>query len=234
MNIEQFIKALHDKGILLSDKQLKQFEIYYNTLIEWNQKMNLTAITQKEDVYLKHFYDSLTISFDYQFNNQSLCDIGAGAGFPSIPLKIVYPELKVTIVDSLTKRITFLKHLIEVLELKDVEAISARAEEYAIKHRESFDIVTARAVARLNILDELCLPLVKLDGDFITLKGLKAKEELNEAKQGIDKLGGKVINEVSFTLTDENDHRSNIFIHKVKPTPAKYPRAFGRIKKKPL
>lgn len=234
MNIEQFRKALHDKGILLSDKQLKQFEIYYNTLIEWNQKMNLTAITQKEDVYLKHFYDSLTISFDYQFNNQSLCDIGAGAGFPSIPLKIVYPELKVTIVDSLTKRITFLKHLIEVLELKDVEAISARAEEYAIEHRESFDIVTARAVARLNILDELCLPLVKLDGDFITLKGLKAKEELNEAKQGIDKLGGKVINEVSFTLTDENDHRSNIFIHKVKPTPAKYPRAFGQMKKKPL
>ena len=187
MNIEQFIQILEQKGIVLSQKQLQQFEIYYQTLIEWNQKMNLTAITNKEEVYLKHFYDSLTISFDFQLNNQTLCDIGAGAGFPSIPLKIVYPDLKITIVDSLTKRITFLKHLIQVLDLKNVEAISARAEDYALKHRESFDIVTARAVARLNILDELCLPLVKQDGYFITLKGLKAKEELLEAKKGIEK-----------------------------------------------
>lgn len=234
MNIEQFIQILEQKGIVLSQKQLQQFEIYYQTLIEWNQKMNLTAITNKEEVYLKHFYDSLTISFDFQLNNQTLCDIGAGAGFPSIPLKIVYPDLKITIVDSLTKRITFLKHLIQVLDLKNVEAISARAEDYALKHRESFDIVTARAVARLNILDELCLPLVKQDGYFITLKGLKAKEELLEAKKGIELLGGKVEKEVDFTLTDENDYRSNIYIHKVKATPTKYPRQFGQIKKKPL
>lgn len=234
MNQEQFIQALKDKGILLTKQQLEQFETYYHTLVEWNEKMNLTAITQKEDVYLKHFYDSLTISFGYELNHQSLCDIGAGAGFPSIPLKIVYPDLKITIVDSLTKRITFLKYLISVLELKDVEAISARAEEYAIKHKESFDIVTARAVARLNILDELCLPLVKVNGDFMTLKGLKAKEELEEAKKGIEKLGGKVIKEVDFTLTDENDHRCNIYIHKVKSTPQKYPRQFAQIKKKPL
>lgn len=234
MNPEQFIEALSKKGITLTDKQIQQFQTYYETLIEWNEKMNLTAITQKEDVYLKHFYDSLTISFDYSLNAQSLCDIGAGAGFPSIPLKIVYPNLKITIVDSLSKRITFLNHLIQVLGLEDVQAISARAEEYAIEHRESFDIVTARAVARLNILDELCLPLVKLNSDFITLKGLKAKEELNEAKNGIEKLGGKVIKEEDFTLTDENDHRCNIYIHKVKPTPSKYPRAFGKIKKKPL
>ena len=234
MNQEQFIQALKEKGIELSDLQLKQFELYYQTLVEWNEKMNLTAITHKEDVYLKHFYDSLTISFDYDLDNQSLCDIGAGAGFPSIPLKIVYPHLHITIVDSLTKRITFLKHLCEVLGLENVNPISARAEEYAIEHRESFDIVTARAVARLNILDELCLPLVKVDGDFITLKGLKAKEELKEAKSGIEKLGGKVMKEVDFTLTDENDYRSNIFIHKVKSTPQKYPRQFGKIKKKPL
>lgn len=234
MNQEQFIQALLEKGITLTDKQLQQFQTYYETLIEWNEKMNLTAITQKEDVYLKHFYDSLTISFDYEFSNQSLCDIGAGAGFPSIPLKIVYPELKITIVDSLTKRITFLKHLIEVLELDHVQAISARAEEYALKHRETFDVVTARAVARLNILDELCLPLVKHNGDFITLKGLKAQEELKEAKQGIDKLGGRVVKKVNFTLTDENDHRCNIYIHKVKLTPPQYPRAFGQIKKRPL
>ena len=127
MNQEQFIQALLDKGITLTDQQLEQFELYYQTLVEWNQKMNLTAITQKEDVYLKHFYDSLTISFDYELSNQSLCDVGAGAGFPSIPLKIVYPELKVTIVDSLSKRITFLKHLIQVLDLKDVQAMASRA-----------------------------------------------------------------------------------------------------------
>lgn len=234
MNQEQFIQALNDKGITLSQQQLKQFELYYQTLIEWNEKMNLTAITKKEDIYLKHFYDSLTISFDYPLNNQSLCDIGAGAGFPSIPLKIVYPHLKITIVDSLTKRITFLKHLVKVLELDHVEAISARAEDYAKDHREIFDIVTARAVARLNILDELCLPLVKMDGDFITLKGLKAQEELNEAKIGIEKLGGKVVKEIEFTLIDDNDHRCNMYIHKVKKTPVQYPRPFGKIKKKPL
>lgn len=234
MNQEQFIASLQKQGITLSQKQIQQFELYYTTLIEWNQKMNLTAITQKEDVYLKHFYDSLTISFDYPLDQQSLCDIGAGAGFPSIPLKIVYPNLKITIVDSLTKRITFLKHLVNVLELENVTAISARAEEYAKDHRESFDIVTARAVARLNILDELCLPLVKVNGDFITLKGLKAQEELKEAKVGIEKLGGKVTKEIDFTLTDENDHRSNIYIHKAKKTPSLYPRAFGKIKKKPL
>ncbi|MDE6953035.1 MAG: 16S rRNA (guanine(527)-N(7))-methyltransferase RsmG [Erysipelotrichales bacterium] len=234
MNIEQFIQALNGKGITLTQHQLHQFELYYQTLVEWNEKMNLTAITSKEDVYLKHFYDSLTISFDYQLDNQSLCDIGAGAGFPSIPLKIVYPNLKVTIVDSLTKRITFLKHLVSILELDNVEAISSRAEEYAKDHRESFDIVTARAVARLNILDELCLPLVKVNGYFITLKGLKAKEELIEAKNGIEKLGGKLMKEVDFTLTDENDHRCNMFIQKVKKTPSQYPRPFGKIKKKPI
>ena len=234
MNQEQFIASLQKQGIILSEKQIQQFELYYTTLIEWNQKMNLTAITQKEDVYLKHFYDSLTISFDYPLDQQSLRDIGAGAGFPSIPLKIVYPNLKITIVDSLTKRITFLKHLANVLELENVTAISARAEEYAKDYRESFDIVTARAVARLNILDELCLPLVKINGDFITLKGLKAQEELKEAKAGIEKLGGKVTKEIDFTLTDENDYRSNIYIHKIKKTPSLYPRTFGKIKKKPL
>ncbi len=234
MNREEFIEALKEKGIVLTQKQLQQFELYYKTLIEWNEKMNLTAITKKEDVYLKHFYDSLTISFDYSLNNQSLCDIGAGAGFPSIPLKIVFPELKVTIVDSLTKRITFLNHLFQVLELENVRAISARAEDYAKDHRESFDIVTARAVARLNILDELCLPLVRVGGDFITLKGLKAQEELQEAKKGIEKLGGEVVKEIDFTLTDENDHRCNMFIHKSTLTPQKYPRQFGQIKKKPL
>ena len=234
MNREEFIKALLEKGIELTDKQLDQFEKYYELLVEWNEKMNLTAITNKEDVYLKHFYDSLTPSFDFEFKDQSLCDIGAGAGFPSIPLKIVYPDLKITIVDSLSKRITFLNHLTKELGLSNVKAVAARAEEYAIDHRESFDIVSARAVARLNILDELCLPLTKVSGYFITLKGRIADIELEEAMKGIETLGGKVENKVGFTLSSLDDKRCNIYIKKEKSTPKKYPRAFGQIKKKPL
>ena len=181
----------------------------------------------------KHFYDSITIAFDFEFASQSIVDVGAGAGFPSIPLKIIYPDLKVTIVDSLTKRITFLNRLFEALELTNCKAISARAEEYAKENREKCDVVMARAVARLNILDELCLPLVKVGGYFLSLKGLKADEELNEAKKGIGILGGKVESVNDFTLTNDN-HRSNIIIKKVKATPNKYPRMFAKIKKQPL
>lgn len=234
MNIEQFTNALKEKGIELNQTQINQYEKYYKTLVEWNEKMNLTAITKKEDVYLKHFYDSLTIAFDFDFNEQSIVDIGAGAGFPSIPLKIAFPNLKVTIVDSLTKRITFLQHLFKELQLTNCIAISARAEEFAIDHRESFDISMARAVARLNILDELCLPLVKENGYFLSLKGRIALEELTEAKNGIIKLGGKVEKTTSFTLSNDDDHRSNIIIKKVKKTPKQYPRMFSKIKKQPL
>ena len=222
MSKEEFIKQLEEKGILLKDFQIKQFQQYFKTLVEWNEKMNLTAITDEEEVYLKHFYDSLTIAFDFEFNNQNIVDVGAGAGFPSIPLKIVYPDLKITIVDSLTKRITFLNHLFQELALNDCKAISARAEDYAKDNREKCDIVMARAVAKLNILDELCLPLVKRGGYFLALKGLKADEELNEAKKGISILGGKVEKVVDFTLTNEN-HRSNIVIKKIKATPNKFP-----------
>jgi 16S rRNA (guanine527-N7)-methyltransferase len=233
MNEQQFIQALQDNGITITEKQIQQFRLYYKTLVTWNQKMNLTAITDKEEVYLKHFYDSISIAFDFPFDNQSIVDVGAGAGFPSIPLKIIYPNIKVTIVDSLTKRITFLNHLFSVLEVSNCQAFSARAEEYALAHRESYDIVTARAVAKLSILDELCLPLVKVNGHFLVLKGLKAKEELKEAKQGIIKLGGHIEKEVSFTLNKDH-HRSNIIIKKVKATPKTYPRMFSKIKKQPL
>ena len=230
----EFQNHLKDKGIILDTKQIELFQKYYEILVEWNQKMNLTAITEKEDVYLKHFYDSLTIAFDFDFQNQSIIDVGAGAGFPSIPLKIVYPDLKITIVDSLNKRITFLNHLFKELELTNCQAIGARAEEYAKDNREKADIVMARAVARLNILDELCLPLVKKDGYFLSLKGKKAKEELNEAKKGIHILGGKIEKISDFTLADLEDHRSNIIIKKIKTTPSKYPRQFSKIKKQPL
>lgn len=230
----EFQNNLQKKGIILDEKQLKMFQKYYEILIEWNQKMNLTAITNKEDVYLKHFYDSLTIAFDFHFSNQFIIDVGAGAGFPSIPLKIVYPELKIIIVDSLNKRITFLNHLFEELNLKDCQAISARAEEYAKNNREKADIVMARAVARLNILDELCLPLVKKGGYFLSLKGKKAKEELDEAKKGIHILGGQLEKATYFTLGDLEDQRSNLVIKKIKSTPFQYPRQFSKIKKQPL
>ncbi|MCD8027474.1 MAG: 16S rRNA (guanine(527)-N(7))-methyltransferase RsmG [Erysipelotrichaceae bacterium] len=234
MNQKQFINELKKENITLTDKQLQQFELYYKTLIEWNQKMNLTAITKKEDVYLKHFFDSLTISFYHHIDNQTLCDVGAGAGFPSIPLKIVYPNLKITIIDSLNKRITFLEHLVDVLNLEDVTLVHGRAEEYGKTHRECFDIVIARAVARLDILDELCLPLVKVGGEFVALKGLNGEEELLKAEIGIEKLGGQIVLEEEFTLSNDNDHRYNLYIKKVSKTPHQYPRSFGQIKKKPL
>lgn len=230
---EKFIELLKNKGIVLNEKQITQFDKYFKILVEWNEKMNLTAITDENDVYLKHFYDSITIAFDFKFNQQTIVDVGAGAGFPSIPLKIVYPDLKVTIVDSLTKRITFLNHLFQELDLTDCKAISIRAEDYAKDNREKCDIVMARAVAKLSILDELCLPLVKVNGHFLALKGLKAAEELDEAKKGINILGGKVEKIVDFKLTND-DHRSNIIIKKVKSTPSKYPRMFAKIKKQPL
>lgn len=234
MNIETFIKELQNKHITLTQKQLEQFEKYYEILVEWNEKMNLTNITKKEEVYLKHFYDSLTLAFCHPLNDEHICDIGAGAGFPSIPLKIVYPNIKVTIVDSLNKRITFLNHLVKELGLENVKAIATRAEEYAIDHREMFDIVSARAVARLNILDELCLPLTKVNGYFITLKGSQGLVELEECGQGISKLGGEIKHIENFTLPDNEDQRINIYIKKVKSTPKSYPRMFSKIKKSPL
>lgn len=234
MSEQEFVEALKEKGISITSKQLDQFNTYYALLVEWNEKMNLTAITEKQEVYSKHFYDSISIAFDFPFTNQCIVDIGAGAGFPSIPLKIIYPDLQVTIVDSLTKRITFLQHLFTKLELEQCQAISARAEEYALTHREYYDVVMARAVARLEILDELCLPLVKINGYFLALKGRKAKEELQASKKGIEKLGGKVEKEVAFTLANQEDQRTNIIIKKIKATPNKYPRTFAKIKKQPL
>lgn len=233
MNEQQFIQALKDKGIDLTTKQRQQFSLYYKTLVEWNEKMNLTAITDKEEVYLKHFYDSISIAFDFPFHQQSIVDVGAGAGFPSIPLKIIYPNLKVTIVDSLTKRITFLQHLFSVLEIDNCLAVCARAEEFAVEKREYFDVAMARAVAKLTILDELCLPLVKVNGYFLALKGLKAHEEIAQANKGIVILGGILEKQVSFVLTNDNK-RTNIIIKKVKVTPKKYPRTFAKIKKQPL
>jgi 16S rRNA (guanine527-N7)-methyltransferase len=237
LNIEQFTTNLQEKGIDLSEKQLDQFETYFTTLVEWNEKMNLTAITEKTDVYLKHFYDSITASFFFDFSKPfHLCDVGAGAGFPSIPLKIVFPHIEVTIVDSLNKRISFLNHLANVLNLENIHFVHDRAETFGVNpaYRESFDVVTARAVARMSVLSEFCLPLVKVGGHFLAMKALHAKEELDTAQKAISTLGGKLEKVHTFTLPMEDSERSILIIKKEKQTPKKYPRKPGTPGKSPI
>ena len=236
MNISEFKLALEEKGITLSPSQLEQFETYFKLLVEWNEKVNLTAITDKEEVYLKHFYDSISPSFFIDFNQDiSLCDVGAGAGFPSIPLKICFPSIKLSIVDSLNKRITFLKTLTDELGLQDVNLYHDRAETFGkSQHREQYDFVTARAVARLSVLSELCLPLVKKGGKFIALKGAGADDEVVAGKKALTILGGKMNQDFYFQLPKEDSKRHIILIDKVKETPKKYPRKPGTPNKQPL
>jgi 16S rRNA (guanine527-N7)-methyltransferase len=239
MNPEQFKQALEEHGITLSEKQMKQFDTYYKLLVEWNEKMNLTAITEQNEVYLKHFYDSATLGLtnpELELNHLTLCDVGSGAGFPSIPLKIIYPNLQITIVDSLNKRITFLNHLVEALELDQVETYHARAETFGQnpQFRGQFDLVTARAVAKLSVLSEFCLPLVKKGGQFIALKAAHTPTELEEAKAAIATLGGKIETDQAFDLPGDGGQRHILHIRKTKETPKKYPRKPGIPLKKPL
>ncbi|MDQ0974275.1 16S rRNA (guanine527-N7)-methyltransferase [Neobacillus niacini] len=237
MNIEQFKAMLLEKGITLSDEQLNQFDQYFHTLVEWNEKMNLTAITDQEDVYLKHFYDSISAAFYFDFTQPlHLCDVGAGAGFPSIPLKIAFPHLEVTIVDSLNKRISFLNHLANVLKLENVHFIHDRAETFGVNpaHRESYDLVTARAVARMSVLSELCLPLVKVGGHFIAMKAAHANDELTVGQKAITTLGGRLEQMHTFTLPMEESERNILVIKKEKQTPKKYPRKPGTPGKMPI
>ncbi|KAF1303989.1 16S rRNA (guanine(527)-N(7))-methyltransferase RsmG [Enterococcus saccharolyticus] len=234
---EEFQQELHNQMIELSQEQMTQFERYYELLVEWNEKMNLTAITEKKEVYLKHFYDSITLALSVSFDETaSLCDVGSGAGFPSIPLKIVFPELKVTIVDSLNKRITFLQTLVNELGLENVSLFHDRAETFGqqVEHRAAYDYVTARAVARLNVLAELCLPLVKKEGYFYALKAAKSEEELIEAKPAIALLGGKFIEDKEIHLPVTGDVRHTLVIEKKKETPKKYPRKPGLPNKQPI
>ena len=231
MNIETFIKEINDLGIDLSSKQLNDLEKYYNLLIEWNSKINLTRITKKEDVYLKHFYDSLTLIKVIDLNKDlKLCDIGTGAGFPGIVLKICFPNLKITLVDSLNKRIVFLNEVIKELNLSNIEAIHDRAEDYAKNHREEYDIVTSRAVANLKVLSEISIPMVKVNGYFLPMKA-NIEDELEDAKDIINKLSGKVESIKTFNLPVENSIRNIIIIKKEKETNPLYPRRFDKIKK---
>ncbi|AKS68048.1 16S rRNA methyltransferase [Staphylococcus schleiferi] len=237
MSVEWLATQLGAHGLTLSDKQKQQFEKYYEMLVEWNEKINLTSITEEHEVYLKHFYDSVTPSFYHDFNQPlSLCDVGAGAGFPSIPLKIMFPEIHVTIVDSLNKRIQFLNQLADTLELEGVRFVHDRAETFGKQedYRASFDIVTARAVARMSVLSELCIPLVKKQGLFLALKSSKGQEELDEARFAVGVLGGKIRQIDTFTLPEDAGERQIITIEKRSQTPKKYPRKPGTPNKTPL
>ncbi|WNF37151.1 16S rRNA (guanine(527)-N(7))-methyltransferase RsmG [Bacillaceae bacterium IKA-2] len=237
MNKTQFYEMLEEKGISLNEIQKKQFELYFKELVEWNNKMNLTAITEEEDVYLKHFYDSISVAFFQDFTKPlNVVDVGAGAGFPSIPIKICFPNLKITIVDSLNKRISFLQHLVSTLELKNVSLFHDRAETFAKnkQHREKYDLVIARAVARMAVLAELCLPLAKVGGIFLAMKGPEVVNEIVDGKTAITTLGGEVVRNENLQLPFEKSQRHFIFIEKRKKTPNLYPRKPGTPNKQPL
>lgn len=236
-SFEKFILGCNELDISLSDKQIFQFNKYYELLIEWNSFMNLTAITDFDDVCLKHFLDSISLIRAFNLNqNLTLLDIGTGAGFPGIPLKIAFPQLKVTLVDSLGKRVKFLNEVISQLELNDIQAFHSRAEDFIKENncRESFDLCVSRAVANLTTLSEYCLPYVKVGGAFISYKSEKILEESKDAEHGIFILGGKVESQTEFILPGSDIYRNLFLIRKVKSTPSKYPRKAGLPSKEPL
>ncbi len=245
MRIEyaNMINDFSSMGIDLTDKQLDQFNKYYELLIKWNEVMNLTAITEFEDVCKLHFVDSISACryFDFSKESYSLIDIGTGAGFPGVPLKIVFPNLNVTLFDSLNKRLKFLDEVINELSLNEEGSISplhGRAQDFAIKKenslRETYDIAVSRAVANMATLSEYCLPYVKVGGRFIAYKSEKASEELSGAKGAIHLLGGKLVSTEEFTLPSTDVHRTICIVEKVEPTSKKYPRKAGVPSKQPL
>ena len=233
---EILISATADYKTQLTEENLSKFEVYYKLLKEWNEKINLTAITDDEGVAVKHFADSLSILNYYDIpQNAKVLDIGTGAGFPGVVLKIVRPDIQLFLLDSLKKRFLFLDALLSELDL-DAVFLQGRAEKYGqdIELRESFDLVVSRAVAQLNTLSEYCLPFVKLSGRFIAFKGSGADEEIKSSKKAFQVLGGKLIKIHTFKLPFDGGSRNLVEIEKIQPTPGKYPRNNGRIKAKPL
>lgn len=223
-------------GLPLSEKQIKQFERYYKLLVIWNKKINLTTIIEERDVLLKHFIDSILAYKIVDFEKyDKLIDVGSGAGFPGIPLKIIFPHLQVTLLDALNKRIVFLENVVQELELENVQVIHGRAEDVArTELRESFDICVSRAVSQLNVLCEYCLPFIQLGGLFVAYKGNRTKEELNDSQKSIELLGGKAIMVTDQIRLNDNIKRGFICIEKVSKTDEKYPRRAGKPIKKPL
>ena len=224
-------------GVELFKTQLEQFEIFYKLVVEWNEKINLTAITDEKEFAVKHIIDSISLWDEEEFSSvKKVIDVGTGAGFPGIPLKIFKPEIEIVLLDSLSKRVEFLKKVVAELNLQNVICVHGRAEDFAKQKnfREQFDLATTRAVARLNVIAEYCLPFVKVGGTFAALKGKKFAEEIAEAKSAVKILGGGEINFAEKILPDLPDKRAVIYIDKIKSTQKKFPRKAGTPVKNPL
>ena len=236
-NTEQFEKDCKALGVTLSDEQIQQFLKYYEMLVEWNEVMNLTAITEYDEVMKKHFVDSISLCKAYDVTqNKTVIDVGTGAGFPGLALKIAFPDLQVTLLDSLNKRLNFLNQVIEQLGLENITTVHFRAEDGARKAelREQFDCVVSRAVANMSTLCEYCLPYVKVGGCFVAYKSGNAEEEIDKAKKAVHLLGGVKENAIYFDLPDSDIGRSLVIVKKKEPTSKKYPRKAGLPSKEPL
>ncbi len=234
MTQEEFITELSKLNINLTESQIKSLEEYKTLLQEYNQKFNLTALTKDEDIYLKHFYDSLTLTKAADFTiPQKVLDIGTGAGFPGLVLKIVFPNLDITLIDSNHKKITFLETVINKLNLKNITCLNTRIEDFNSSYRDSFDIITSRAVAHLRILSELAIPYLKVNGLFIPMKGL-LNNELNESLSTLKTLNSNILEKLEFTLPKENSERTILKITKTTKTNPIYPRPYSKIIKKSL
>lgn len=235
--IAELISAAQQTGFSLSESQVTAFSAYYQLLVEWNEKMNLTAITEPREVAVKHMIDSLSCYRADVFKEQAkVIDVGTGAGFPSLPLKIFRSDLRQTLLDSLNKRLVFLQAVIDALSLQDIALVHSRAEDFArrVEQREYYDVAVSRAVARLPVLCELCLPFVAVNGWFIALKGAQYEQEWKDSRQALKTLGGEVVDVSPFFLPGLDDKRAVIYIKKIKPTPQSFPRRAGIPEKKPL
>ena len=233
--MKEFLKGLAKEiDICLSENEINCFFEYKKLLKEWNEKINLTAITEDKDIIIKHFIDSLTIN-KYISSNSKIIDVGTGAGFPGIPIKIINKNIELTLLDSLNKRLLFLQTVRDSLELSNLEFVHGRAEDFGTnpEYREKYDVATARAVANLNVLAEYCLPFVKVGGAFVCMKGSNV-EEINDAKKAIEKLGGNIEKIEKLLLPDINEERNIIIIRKIKTTPKEFPRKAGTPSKKPI
>ena len=230
---KEIIEKTNKTNLQLNNKQIEQFYNYMNLLLEWNQKINLTAITDENDIILKHFIDSITIN-KYLSGYKNIVDVGTGAGFPGIPLNIINSSLDYTLVDSLNKRISFLNDVISKLKLNNISAVHSRVEDFAKNNREYFDVATSRAVASLNVLVEYLLPLVKVGGVCICMKGPNIQEEIEDSKKAIELLGGRIETIEEITLPDSDITRNIVIKKKIKETPKKFPRKAGTAAKEPI
>lgn len=231
MNKEEFLKEVKKLGINITDDQINLLDKFYELLVEWNKKINLTTITEYEAVYLKHFYDSLTLYKEVNLNADiTLCDVGTGAGFPGIVLKICFPNLKITLIDSLQKRVNYLNEIIKELGLSEIKAIHTRMEDYSRENEEYFDIITARAVANMNILLEISVKSLKTNGHLVLMKA-NCEEEISNSKNVLKELGCELIKINEFELPKEESKRTLVNIRKTSKTKDKYPRSIDKIKK---